>query len=185
MQRLGFSEKQALSIVNYRERGGRFHRAEDFGKSYVVADSVFRRLKPYIVIPKVNINTADSAAFDALPGIGPYYAAWMVKYRTELGGYACTGQLMELYKFDEERFSKISDLIECPDPKYFDLWGSSQAELAVHPAIRSYNTARSIELYKKNTASEFWTIPDLLEAGVINETQAVKLTRCTLPAGSQ
>jgi len=30
LQRLGFSEKQAQSIDNYRLKGGRFHRASDF-----------------------------------------------------------------------------------------------------------------------------------------------------------
>ena len=60
LQRLGFSEKQALSIDNYRLKGGRFRRKEDFAKSYVVADSVYDRLEPYIVIPKLDINKADS-----------------------------------------------------------------------------------------------------------------------------
>lgn len=185
LQRLGFSEKQAASIVNYRAKGGTFHRAEDFGKSYVVADSVFRRLKSYIRIPKLDINVADSAAFDALPGIGPYYASQMVQYREELGGYACTEQLMELYKFDDERYNKLKDLIECSEPHYFDLWNSDLDALARHPAIHSYNTARSILIYKENTASELWTVEALSEAGVINESQAERLTRCTLPAGKR
>lgn len=185
LQCLGFSEKQAASIVNYRNKGGKFHRAEDFGKSYVVADSVFRRLKPFIRIPKLDINVADSAAFDALPGIGPYYASQMVKYREELGGYACTEQLLELYKFDEERYNKLKDLVECPGPHYFDLWNSDLDALARHPAIHSYNTARSILLYKKNTAPELWTVEALSEADIINESQAQRLTRCTLPVAKQ
>ncbi|MBO5807918.1 MAG: helix-hairpin-helix domain-containing protein, partial [Bacteroidales bacterium] len=68
--RLGFSPKQAQSIDNYRKKGGRFRRKSDFAKSYVVSDSIYRRLEPYIDIPLVDLNLADSAAFDALPGIG-------------------------------------------------------------------------------------------------------------------
>ena len=49
--RLGFSQKQAQSIENYRAKGGRFNRKEDFAKSFVVSDSIFRRLQPYIDIP--------------------------------------------------------------------------------------------------------------------------------------
>lgn len=45
LRRLGFSLKQAESIDNYRKKGGRFRRKEDFAKSYVVADSVYRRLE--------------------------------------------------------------------------------------------------------------------------------------------
>ena len=86
LRRLGFSEKQAQAIDNYRKKGGRFRRASDFGKSYVVADSVFDRLEPFINIPKLDINKADSAAFDDLPGIGPYFAGKMVSYRASLRG---------------------------------------------------------------------------------------------------
>ena len=35
-KRLGFSEKQAQSILNYREKGGKFRRKSDFAKSFVV-----------------------------------------------------------------------------------------------------------------------------------------------------
>ena len=65
LQRLGFSPKQAASIVNYRNKGGRFRRKSDFAKSFVVSDSVFKRLEPFIDIPLVDLNLADSAAFDA------------------------------------------------------------------------------------------------------------------------
>ena len=65
--RLGFSLKQAPSIDNYRRKGGRFRRKSDFAKSYVVSDSIYRRLEPYVDIPLVDLNEADSAAFDALP----------------------------------------------------------------------------------------------------------------------
>lgn len=184
LQDLGFSPNQAASIVAYREKGGRFHRASDFAKSYVVSDSIFRRLRPYIRIPKLDINAADSAAFDALPGIGPYYAAKMVEYRTSLGGYSCPEQFMELYKFDENRFSDIADLVECSEPHYFDLWYASIDELAAHPAVGRYDTARSIILYRENTAPAGWTIESLAGAGVISESQALKLIRCTLPPDS-
>lgn len=178
LQRLGFSERQAQSIDHYRQKGGKFWRADDFGKSYVVADSVFARLRPYIRIPKVDINSADSAGFDALPGIGPYYAAQMVKYRQRLGGYSCTEQLMELYRFDEERFAKIADLVECRDPHRFDLWNADEAALAAHPAIRRRDTARSIILYRNTVAPPQRSISALHAAGIIDSLQAVMLSRC-------
>ena len=182
LQRLGFSQRQAQSIVNYREKGGRFARAEDFGKSYVVSDSVFRRLRPFIRIPKLDINSADSAAFDDLPGIGPYYASQIVKYRTLLGGYASTEQLMDLYRFDEEKFAKIEDLIECKTPNYFDLWNVDEDALSSHPVIRKRSTARAILRYKENTSRDEWSIDDLYTVGVIDSLQRLRLIRCTSPA---
>lgn len=113
LQRLGFSEKQAAAIINYRAKGGRFHRKSDFAKSFVVADSVYRRLEPYIDIPRLDINKADSAALDALPGIGPYFAAKIIEYRNELGGYTEVEQLMDIDYFDREKFDALSDLVIC------------------------------------------------------------------------
>ena len=112
-QRLGFSEKQAQSIVNYRNKGGKFRRKEDFAKSFVVSDSIYERLAPFIDIPLLDIKRADSPAFDALPGIGPYFAAKMVEYRQKIGGYTSTEQLLDIWKFDQDRYDAIKDLITC------------------------------------------------------------------------
>ncbi len=179
LQRLGFSQRQAESIEHYRQKGGRFYRAEDFGRSYVVSDSVFARLKSFIRIPKLDINSADSAAFDALPGIGPYYAAQMVKYRERLGGYNCTEQLMELYRFNEERFMKIADLIVCLSPHRFDLWNADESSLAAHPAIRRRDTAHSIILYRESTAPAERSIDGLRRSGILDSLQTVMLVRST------
>lgn len=111
--RLGFTPKQAQAIVNYRSKGGRFRRKSDFAKSFVVSDSVYARLEPFIDIPLLDINTADSAAFDALPGIGPYFASQMVSYREKIGGYTSVDQLMDIPRFDEERLEGLRDLVEC------------------------------------------------------------------------
>ncbi len=47
---LGFSEKQAQSIVKYRERGGYFYKKEDLKRLYVVDDSLYVLLEPYVVL---------------------------------------------------------------------------------------------------------------------------------------
>lgn len=183
--RLGFSEKQAQSLINYRLKGGRFHRASDFAKSYVVADSVFERLEPFIDIPKLDINSADSAAFDALPGIGPWFAAKMVEYRGSLGGYGSTRQLMDIYRFDEERYAGIEDLIYCGNPATLPLWTMDEQALGSHPAIRSSRTARSIALWRSTMPREKWTLEELLAAGVVDEGQYTRLSRCLIvPAGA-
>ena len=48
---LGFSEKQALSILKYREKGGRFRKKEDFARMYVVSEEKYAELEPYIIVP--------------------------------------------------------------------------------------------------------------------------------------
>lgn len=179
--RLGFTQKQALAIENYRASGGRFRRKSDFARSFVVSDSIYERLEGYIDIPPVDINTADSAAFDALPGIGGYFAAKMVSYREELGGYSYPEQLMDIWHFDRERFDGLSDLICCTAPRdSFDLWSLPEEMLRKHPYIRSWQTARSIVLYRNNTPRSEWTVGGLATAGIISEETAGKLSRCAI-----
>lgn len=178
--RLGFSEKQAQSILNYREKGGKYRRKSDFAKSFVVADSVYKRLEPFIDIPKTDINKADSAAFDALPGIGGWTAAKMVEYRSQLHGYSCPEQLMEIWHFDQERYDGLKDLITCSPAPPYPFWSLPADSLRLHPHVRSWQTARAIVFYREHNPPDRWTVEGLLSAGILTEDQAEKLRRCRL-----
>lgn len=178
LMRLGFSAKQAQSIENYRNKGGRFRRPSDFGDSYVVADSVFRRLEQYIDIPLLDINQADSADFDALPGIGGWFANKMVEHRTKLRGYSCPQQLMEIYRFDQTRYDALKDLITCSAPEPYPLWTFPEDSLRQHPHIG--RAARSIVFYRTHNPQSEWTLDGLLKAGVITPAQHEALTRCSI-----
>jgi len=179
LRRLGFSEKQAQAIDNYRKKGGRFRRASDFGKSYVVADSVFDRLEPFINIPKLDINKADSAAFDDLPGIGPYFAGKMVSYRASLRGYSRKEQLMEIYNFDKEKYNALEDLITCSSPEPYPLWSLSEEELSKHPHI-SRQEAHGIVLFRQHHSPSECTLEGLKKAGVLSSEHADKLSMCKI-----
>lgn len=179
--RLGFSLKQAESIDRYRKKGGRFRRKSDFAKSFVVSDSVFRRLEKYIDIPLLDINSADSAAFDALPGIGGYFASRMVSYRESLGGYSYKEQLMDIYHLDREKFDGFSDLISIGrKPAAFRLWSMPPDSLRMHPYIRSFQTAKAIELYRNNNPRTLWTVDGLRNAGILDNDAASRLSRCLI-----
>jgi len=180
LRRLGFSLKQAESIDNYRKKGGKFRRKEDFAKSYVVADSVYRRLEKYIDIPLLDINRADSAEFDALPGIGGYFAAKMVEYRSRLGGYSCKEQLMEIYHLDNEKYSRFSDLITVGESRPFRLWTMPADSLKLHPYIRNWKIANAIVLYRDNNPRELWTVEGLRNAGILDDAAAARLSRCRI-----
>lgn len=179
-QRLGFSQKQAQSIINYREKGGRFRRREDFAKSFVVADSVYRRLEKFITIPKTDINLADSAAFDDLPGIGGYFAAKMIEYRRKLGGYSYPEQLMDIYHFDREKFDGLKDLIVCSEPQPYDLWGLPAEELRKHPYIGNWQTAKAIVFFREHNPADSLNVKALERAGILSSVQAGKLSGCRI-----
>lgn len=178
--RLGFSIKQAESIDNYRKKGGAFRRKEDFAKSYVVADSVYRRLEAYIDIPLVDLNDAGVEELDALPGIGEWYAKKIVEYRDELHGYSFKEQLLDIYKFDQEKYDGLSDLIIVRRPYSFPLWELSADSLRRHPYIRDRETAHSIVLFRDNNPRELWKVENLYSAGILPKKDADRLGRCVL-----
>lgn len=181
LTRLGFSLKQAQSIDNYRQKGGRFRRKSDFAKSYVVEDSVYYRLEPFIDIPKIDLNEGDSTTFETLPGIGKFFAGRMVSYRKELGGYSFIEQLMDIWHFDQEKFNGLKDLIvinsETTEP--YPLWTLPEKELLKHPYIGK-SSAHGIVLFRENSPGTDWTIENLAKAGVLDKEMAAKLSRCVI-----
>lgn len=50
LELLGFSAKQAQTILNYRNAGAKFRKPEDFKKCYTVSPEKYAELLPYIVI---------------------------------------------------------------------------------------------------------------------------------------
>ncbi len=184
LMRLGFSQKQAESIDNYRKKGGRFRRKSDFAKSYVVEDSVYRRLEKYIDIPKIDINRADSAAFETLPGIGKFFAAKMVSYRRELGGYSYPEQLMDIWHFDQEKYDGLKDLIKVGPSEPYPLWTLPENELARHPYIDK-RAAHGIIIFRENSPVAEWTVGNIIKAGILDPGLGEKLARCKIaPAPS-
>ncbi len=181
LMRLGFTQKQAQSIDNYRRKGGRFRRKSDFAKSFVVEDSVFRRLEKYIDIPKIDLNSADSVTFMSLPGIGKFFAGKMVSYRKELGGYSYPEQLMDIWHFDQEKFDNLKDLIEVDTSatQAYSLWSLPESALASHPYIGK-RAARSIVVFRDNSPKSDWTVDNLQKAGVLPPDKAEKLARCRI-----
>ena len=57
LQLLGFSAKQARSILKYRAKGGKFRYREDFSRLYVVDSAVYVALEGYIALPHRSSGT--------------------------------------------------------------------------------------------------------------------------------
>ena len=176
--RLGFTIKQAEAIDAYRKKGGRFRRKSDFAKSYVVSDSIYRRLEQYIDIPLVDLNTADSTALDDLPGIGGWYASKIIEYRKSLGGYSSKEQLLEIYRFDQQKYDALKDLVTIKEPYVYPLWSLPADSLRKHPYIRNYETAKAIVMFRNHNPPDAWTVEQLRSAGVISSESATLISVC-------
>ncbi len=60
---------------------------------------------------KVNLNTADAAALDALPGVGPVTASAIVAWRATNGRFTDVEQLGEVDGIGPGRLAKLRDLV--------------------------------------------------------------------------
>lgn len=65
----------------------------------------------------LNLNTANAAAFEALPGIGPKTAARIVEYRQKNGSFKKAEELMNVKGIGEKSFLKLKHLITVTPPK--------------------------------------------------------------------
>ena len=179
--RLGLSERQAEVIEHYREKGGQFRSKADFAKMYVVSDSLFERLEPFIEIPRLELNSADSSALVELRGIGPYYARKILSYRDSLGGYYEPEQLLEIRGIDSLRFAGLSDNI-CVDSsriRPLRIWDISEDSLARHPYVGKQR-AQSIARYRRVYATEplrkeHYTLESLVQENILTPELALKL----------
>ena len=150
----------------------------DFRKMYVVSDTLFARLEAYIVIPKLELNTADSAALVALRGIGPYYARKILDYRERLGGFVDAAQLLEIDGLDADRLAGFSEdvTVDAKKIRKIDLWHASDTVLARHPYIGAKG-ARSVLRYRQLYDSARWTLPDLAKERALPPENIEKLKK--------
>lgn len=174
--RLGLSERQAESILNYREKGGRFRAKEDFKKMYVVSDTLYERLEPFIDIPRLELNSADSAALVSLRGIGPWYAHKILEYRESLGGFYSVEQLLEVYGMDEERLAPLKPQVRVDASlvRPLRIWELGEEQLAAHPYV-GRAAARSIARFRRVCDTSAWTLEKLVQENAIDSISARRL----------
>jgi competence protein ComEA len=60
----------------------------------------------------VDLNTADAAALDALPGVGPKTAAAILEWRQRNGRFASVDQLAEVDGIGPAKFASLRDLVK-------------------------------------------------------------------------
>ncbi|MBT6029395.1 MAG: hypothetical protein HOH13_03755 [Crocinitomicaceae bacterium] len=184
-EKLGFTQKQAASIINYRSKAGRFNNPEDLLKLYVVDTIKYDQIKDFIHIikhqkknhslRKLNINSCDSTELLKLPGIGSYRANKILKFRRALGGFCSKQQLSETYGLNDETFEKIKNqiFVKVGSWRLLDINVDSQQTLGSHPYI-SEQTAESI-VFMRETVGSFLLTEDLVSMDLISVNLYVKL----------
>ncbi|SEV98688.1 ComEA family DNA-binding protein [Chitinophaga arvensicola] len=169
-QRGDFAERQSWRGRAYgdHQRGGRYE-ADSFQKNHYFRDSSFARYRKKAQPVAIDINAADSAGWQSLPGIGPGFARRIMAFRDRLGGFYAVEQVAECYGLPDSVFQKIQPFLQIGNSslKKLDLNSSDEKSLADHPYIR-YKLARLIVQYRSSHAG-FKAVQDLRQLPLVDE----------------
>ncbi|MHC1779291.1 MAG: ComEA family DNA-binding protein [Bacteroidales bacterium] len=177
LMRLGLTSGQASVVIKFRERGGVFRKKEDLRKIYVLPDGFYERVEEYVRIASepervtiVELNSADSMLLLSLPGIGPYYASKILDFRRRTGGFAYTGQLLDIKGIDNEKFNLLKDKISADSNSIVkrELSSVKEGELSRNPYIGSY-LARAIVRFVESYKEQPVEVAHLAVNNVINK----------------
>ena len=195
-KRLGLTDKQTKSILNYRQKGGEFRIRSDFSKMYTISDEEYAVLEPFIQLPekpqpkpdyksssyekreivRVEINSADTATLKKVRGIGPAFALRIVSYRSRLHGYISVDQLKEVKGIDSLKFAEISPYMFV-NPylvRKININTVTFDELKSHPYF-GYNIALSLINYRKQHG-DYKVLTDIKKSALVTEEVYKKIS---------
>jgi competence ComEA-like helix-hairpin-helix protein len=123
----------------------------------------------------LDINEADSAAWESLYGIGPYLAKRITLFRESLGGFISIEQVKETYGLRDSVFQSIRPCLVLKTVIYpsLSINHSTLETLGKHPYIR-YKLARNICLYRENNGF-FANVEQLKAIPAINDSIFMKI----------
>jgi DNA uptake protein ComE-like DNA-binding protein len=188
--------------MKFRIKGGKFYKKEDIKKLYGMTEEAYAQMEIWIemdsivlvktpITPKIKmeparepepmpaimlgINSADSSQLLQLNGIGPFYAAAIVKYRDRLGGYCDINQLMELYKMDSVKLVPILKQVYLYsiELRQIPLNTIGFKELLKHPYM-DYETTKFI-MNKRNKLGRFAAIYQIKDEKMLSDSLYQKL----------
>ncbi|WP_415326459.1 helix-hairpin-helix domain-containing protein [Chryseobacterium sp. MMS23-Vi53] len=156
----GFSDKQAQTIVNYRDRNlrGSFKNLEDIQKCFVISPEKFEEMKPYIKLNSSTIAKNEPLKTEAKQetdyskidlnvitfkqlvefGMDERAAGSIIGFRKKLGGFVNKEQILTTYNIDKELTQKllaIAPLNSSNVPKY-TLVDAPEEWLKNHPYFK-------------------------------------------------
>ncbi len=101
-----------------------------------------RPLKKTVPVPvaALDLNTANEAELEALPGIGEVLSARIVKFRNLLGGFYAVEQLREVYGLRDEHYQKCARhlVVKTPPFRKISVNSASASTLKKHPYFKTF-----------------------------------------------
>ena len=156
-EKLGFSEKQANVIVNYRDKNlkGSFKSLEDIKNCFVINEEKFNEMKPFIRLSqpklqesqKTENNKTDFSKIDLNSitykqllefGFEEKAAGSMIGFRKKLGGFMTKEQILDTYNIDKDLMQKLLDIAPLDTSKVqkYSLVEAPEEWLKSHPYFK-------------------------------------------------
>jgi DNA uptake protein ComE-like DNA-binding protein len=165
--KLGIRPKIASNILKYRRKGGKFRKAEDFGKIWGINKEQMQKLLSCVDIPAevtptqltvpariaktdniIELNSADTIQLQQVKGIGAGFARRIAAYRKRLGGFIKTDQLREVWGMTPELYNTIASHFFV-NPRLIQTININRASierLKYHPYLNFYKAKAIYEL---------------------------------------
>ncbi len=199
---LGLPERTARTIINYRNKGGKFRKPEDLRKIYSLKKEDADRIIPYAKIETggttytnnytpyskpeypskqiniIDINTATVEDWKALPGIGEVLSNRIIKFRDKIGGFASIEQVAKTYGLKDSTFQLIKPYLKLSAPAVnkININTALENELMECAGI-SKDIAQAIIIYRKKNGN-FQSVDELKKIVFINEEMFQKIAPC-------
>ena len=108
----GIGSKLSQRIILFREKLGGFHSTDQVGEVYLLPDSTFHKIKPFLVlsgegVKKININTATVDEMKIHPYIRYSLANAIVQYRNQHGNFTDLSQLKKIMIVTDDLYQKV------------------------------------------------------------------------------
>ncbi|MCE3281408.1 MAG: hypothetical protein K0Q66_145 [Chitinophagaceae bacterium] len=200
---LGLPERTARTIINYRNKGGRFRKPEDLRKIYSLKKEDADRIVPYARIaeqyanqyPKssysprerynnvpsvIDINEATIEEWKALPGIGDVLSARIARYRESIGGFSSIQQVAKTYGLRDSTFRLILPYLRLREPAVnkVDINTAFEKELQECAGITP-DVAKAIVIYRKQHGN-FQSVEDLRKIVFITAEMFSRIAPCVV-----
>ena len=127
-------------------------------------------------LPVFDLNLADTAVLQTIPGIGSIFANRIVGFRDKLGGFVNEDQLYQVYHLDSnvvDRLKKVCIIAPDFEPSTININEIEVKDLAAHPYV-NWNQAKLIVAYRVQHGS-FKQAADLIQVYSIDEPFAEKI----------
>ena len=203
LEQWGFSDKAIRQLSAFRDKGGIITRPEDMKFLFGLDDRFYESIKNKIQLPaldlrrkkseasapspvanilepadhkdfKVDVNKATEYEWQMLKGIGPYYAAKIVRFRDALGGFSSIEQIADTYGLPDSVFQKIRPRLissAIRSPVMINQFNSR--ELAAHPYLN--HKQASILVNYRDQHGPFLDLDDLYDVRIFDSVQVRRI----------